>query len=45
MFAALAPGEHELVIQTTSGEIARQPVTILSGQAVEIGIITLPPSE
>jgi len=41
-FAELSPGKHELVIKTSGGSSIRQPVTILSGQAVELGIITVP---
>jgi len=41
-FPELSPGEHELVIQTSIGSSIRQTVTILSGQAVELGTITIP---
>jgi len=41
-FAELPPGEHELVIETSLGSSIKQAVTILSGQAVALGIITIP---
>ena len=41
-FAELPPGEGELLIQTSNGLIKKQAVKIISGQAVGLGIITIP---
>jgi hypothetical protein len=41
-FAKLSPGEHELVIKTSSGSVITQPVEIIPGQAVELGVVTMP---
>lgn len=41
-FAELPPGNHELVIQTSSGPSFKQTVTIVSGQAVGLGTLTMP---
>jgi hypothetical protein len=41
-FAELPPGEHELVIETSGGSSLSQLVEIISGQAVELGIIAIP---
>jgi hypothetical protein len=41
-FAELAPGVHEVLVQTADGIAFSQSVTIVSGQAVELGAITLP---
>jgi len=41
-FAELPPGNHELVIQSSEGSTFEQPVTIVSGQAVGLGVITMP---
>jgi len=41
-FAELAPGAHELTIETSDGTILKQAVEIVPGQAVELGVITLP---
>jgi hypothetical protein len=41
-FAELPPGEHELVIKTSGGSSLSQLVEIISGQAVELGIIVVP---
>jgi len=38
----LPPGEHELVIETSGGSSLSQLVEIISGQAVELGIIAIP---
>jgi len=39
-FAEVPPGEYEMIIETTYG-IWREPVTIISGQAVDMGKIVL----
>ncbi|MCD4672321.1 MAG: carboxypeptidase-like regulatory domain-containing protein [Anaerolineaceae bacterium] len=39
-FPELPPGEYELIIETNYG-IWREPVTIISGQAVDMGKIVL----
>jgi hypothetical protein len=41
-FAELSPGAHELTIETSDGTILKQAVEIVPGQAVELGVITLP---
>ena len=39
-FPELPPGDHEMIIETTYG-IWREPVTVLSGQAVDVGKVVL----
>jgi hypothetical protein len=41
-FTELPPGEHDLLIQTSSGLVKKQVVKIVSGQAVGLGTIALP---
>jgi hypothetical protein len=41
-FPELSPGKHELTIELTDGSVIKQAVEIVSGQAVELGTITMP---
>ncbi len=41
-FAKLSPGQHELVIAVSNGAVITQPVEIISGQAVGLGVIVIP---
>ena len=41
-FPELSPGKHELTIEVSGGSSFKQAVEIVSGQAVELGTITMP---
>jgi hypothetical protein len=41
-FAELSPGSHELIIKISDGSSFKQSVSIVSGQAVGLGTITVP---
>jgi hypothetical protein len=41
-FSELSPGKHKLTIELTDGSVIKQAVEIVSGQAVELGTITMP---
>lgn len=41
-FAELSPGSHDLFIEIADGAPIKQAVTVLAGQAVGLGTITVP---